>query len=80
MMLGVTYTWFMLNGFLWAIVFINTSDFGLLIPGSIAMHFIGYLICSKEPRYMEIWITKLSKCMRCRNTMFHSNTHSYDLY
>lgn len=80
MMLGVTYSWFMLNALVWAVVFINTADFGVLIPGAVTVHFIGYMICSREPRYMDIWIVKLSKCARCKNASFHHNTQSYDLY
>jgi type IV secretion system protein VirB3 len=80
MMLGVTYSWFMLNALTWAMVFINTSDFGLMIPGGVATHFIGYMICSREPRFMDIWMVKMSKCSRCKNSGFHHNTQSYDLY
>jgi len=80
MMLGVTYTWFMMNALLWAMVFINTSDFALAIPGAVATHVIGFLIASREPRFMDIWMTRVSKCMRCRNRIYHHNTNSYDLF
>ncbi len=80
MILGVTYAWFTLNGFFWALYFINTSDFFYLIFGAIGVHLVGFFITSKEPRFMDIVVTKASKCMKCRNTMFHGNTQSYDLY
>jgi len=80
MVFGVTYLWFMVNAMISLIYFINTSDFIRLIPAALIVHLIGYLICMKEPRYMEILVTKTSKCMKCRNTLFHGGTHSYDVY
>lgn len=80
MMLGVTYSWFMLNGMLWTLYFINTSDFIMMLPGATFTHIVGYLICSREARFMDIWMVKLSKCMRCRNKTYHGFTNSYDLF
>ena len=80
MVFGVTYLWFLVNALIWILYFINTSDFVRLLPGSIITHFVGYFICLKEPRYFELIMTKSSKCMKCRNTMFHSFTQSFDPY
>lgn len=80
MMLGVTYLWFVVNGFIWCMYFINYSDFSVMIPGAIVVHAIGFYLCSKDPRIIDIAFTKARKCMRCRNSLYHSHTHSYDLY
>lgn len=80
MIIGVTYAWFCFEALIWATVFINTSDFKLLAMGAGINHFIGVMICGKEPRFMDLWMVRMSQCMKCKNTRFHGNTHSYDLY
>jgi type IV secretion system protein VirB3 len=80
MMLGVTYNWFMVNGMIWVTYFIQTSNFAVLVPGAIFTHLLGYIICSKEPRFVDLWVIRMQKCMKCRNTMFHGYTQSFDLY
>lgn len=80
MAFGVTYTWFMLNAMTWILYFINTSDFLWVFVGAPTIHGIGYFICSKEPRIMDIIMIKGSKCMKCKNARFHGGTQSFDLY
>lgn len=80
MAFGVTYLWFMLNAMTWILYFINTSDFVWMIIGAPTIHGIGYFICSKEPRFMDILLIKGGKCMKCKNARYHGNTQSYDLY
>ena len=80
MLFGVTYSWFAVNFLLWISVFINTKDFGLLIPGALITHLVGYYACSYEPRFMEIvkiWALTVPTCV---NRFYHGNTCSYDLY
>lgn len=80
MILGVTYSWFTLTAFTWMLVFIYNSRFGMVIPGFLATHALGYLICSHEPRFVElvkVWVITSTKCM---NKGYHGNTSSYDLY
>ena len=80
MMLGVTYSWFGFNAFLWMIVFLNSKDFGLMIPGALVVHLIGYYGCSYEPRFVEIGMIWAKTVPTCSNRMYHGNTCSYDLY
>jgi len=80
MAFGVTYTWFLVEVFCLVIYFINSSDFlGLFITTPI-LHGIGYFICAKEPRFMDMIIIKGARCMKCKNARFHGNTQSFDLY
>lgn len=80
MIMGVTYGWASVNGFFWTIVFINSRNFMLLIPGILITHIIGYYACAYEPRFMEIlgiWARTVPTCI---NRFYHGNTCSYDLY
>ncbi len=80
MMLGVTYTWFLVNAMIWALYFVNTSDLVRMVPGALITHLVGYFICAKEPRYMDILIIRGAKCTKSRNSIFHGYTQSYDPY
>ncbi len=80
MIVGVTYAWFTLEGLFWILFFINTSSFSTLIPGALLTHMIGLIICTKEPRFIDLWMIWATTCTKCRNTKYHGNTHSYDLY
>ncbi len=79
MVLGVSYLYFLLNSVITLIVFINTQDFlTFVFAGSV--HGIGYLICLKEPRAIELLMMKTSKTLKCRNRPFHGFTNSYDQF
>ncbi len=80
MLLGVTYSWFSVNGFIWTLYFINFSQFSVLIPGAILCHFIGFMLCSHEPRFIELFLTASKTNFKCTNRAFHGKTSSYDLY
>jgi type IV secretion system protein VirB3 len=80
MIAGVTYSYAMANFMLWAIIYINTKDFGLFIPGIAIGHGIGYYACSYEPRFMEIIKIWMQTVPTCVNRYYHGNTCSYDLY
>lgn len=80
MLLGVTYAWFSVNGLVWALYFINYSNFAVMIPGAVIVHFIGFMLCSHEPRFMDLFFVALRTNLKCSNRLFHNNTSSYDLY
>ncbi|AZL15808.1 VirB3 family type IV secretion system protein [Rickettsiales endosymbiont of Stachyamoeba lipophora] len=73
---GVSYNFFLLNLFINAIFFINSSSFWVL-PIGIAIHGLGYALCFKEPLIIELWLIKMQKCNLCKNKMFHG-ANSYD--
>jgi type IV secretion system protein VirB3 len=80
LLLGVSYTFAALNGMVSLMAFVITSQFFyllILLPG---MHLIGWFICLKEPRAIELLMAKTSKCSICRNRMYHGGTNSYDVY
>lgn len=80
LLLGVSYTFAALNGMVSLMAFVITSQFFyllILLPG---IHMIGWFICLKEPRAIELLMAKTSKCSICKNRMYHGGTNSYDVY
>lgn len=78
MILGVSYMYFVINAIISMIVFINLQSFKMLLIVAPTVHLIGYLICLKEPRAIELFILKVNKGFRCLNRGFHGYTNSYD--
>ncbi len=80
LLIGVSYTFAALNGIVSLLAFVITSSFFyllILLPG---LHLVGWFICLKEPRAIELLIAKASNCSICRNRTAHSGTNSYDVY
>ncbi len=80
MLFGVSYTFAALNGIISLLLFVITSKFIYLLVILPGLHMIGWFICLKEPRAIELFIAKWSKCNVCRNRTYHSGTNSYDVY
>ncbi|NBO18488.1 MAG: type IV secretion system protein VirB3 [Proteobacteria bacterium] len=80
MIMGVSYMYFVINAIVCMICFINTQDFKVLLMLAPTVHLIGFLICLKEPRAIELFIIKMSKGYKCVNRGYHGFTNSYDPY
>ncbi len=80
MILGVSYMFFVANASLCLITFINMQSFFVLLVVAPAFHTLGYLICLKEPRAMEMLMVRVKKGYKCTNRRYHGFTNSYDLY
>lgn len=80
MILGVSYMYFVLNALICMICFINTQDFMILFIVAPGIHLIGYIVCLKEPRALELLLIKLAKGYKCVNRGYHGYTNSYDPY
>ncbi len=80
MIAGVSYLFFVFNGLLNIIAFIQTSSFVVLMVIFPFIHLMAFLVCLKEPRMMELVILRCSKGMRCVNRAYHNHTNSYDLF
>lgn len=66
MFAGVTYNYFVINAVLAAELFlIFRSAWVLLI--ALLVHGIGVLLCLREPRIVDLWLTRVSKCPRVPN-------------
>jgi type IV secretion system protein VirB3 len=66
---GVTYSYAVFNLIVTIEAFLITKSFWALLAAPV-IHAIGYLGCLKEPRFFDIWITRVSRCPRVRNFGF----------
>jgi type IV secretion system protein VirB3 len=80
MIAGVSFMYFILNGSLCLILFIQTSSFLVLLFMGPLIHLVGYFICMKEPRAIELLMLRAGKGMKCVNRTFHGHTNSYDAF
>ena len=78
MILGVSYMYFVINAGVCLICFINMQSFKIIFFVGPTVHLIGYLICLKEPRAIELLIKKMQKGYKCTNRGYHGYTNSYD--
>ena len=83
MIFGVSYSFAMLNMMFNMIYFVNAPSLShkLLAIFLIAtLHGIGYIACSKEPLFIELYRVKVSKCtFAWKNYNFHG-ANSYDVF
>ena len=69
MFAGVTYSFFVLNLAATAEAFLVTKSF-LALGLAVVLHAIGYTASRREPRFLELWITRASRCARIANFGF----------
>jgi type IV secretion system protein VirB3 len=79
MIAGVSYMYFVLNAMISMIMFINTKSV-VVFPLAGVIHAFGYLLCSKEPRAVELWMLRMKYGFRSWNRAYHSFTNSYDIF
>ncbi|WP_267389765.1 type IV secretion system protein VirB3 [Sphingomonas sp. GC_Shp_3] len=63
---GVTFSFFIVNMAVTTEAFLVTGSFWAL-PIALAVHGVGYLVCLREPRVFDLWLTKVSRTPRVRN-------------
>ena len=80
MILGVSYTFAGLNAMSSMFTFIMTENLFYLLLMMPAIHLVAWFICLKEPRALEIFISRYSKCNSCVNRYYFNGTNSYDTY
>ncbi|GGD65591.1 type VI secretion protein [Erythrobacter arachoides] len=66
MFAGVTFNYFVIN------LIVTTEAFLIfqslwIIPIPLIMHGVGYFACLREPRFFDLWLTRVSKCPRVKN-------------
>ncbi len=69
MFAGVTYSYFVINAVVTLELFLLTKSFWAL-PVALVLHLAGYLGCLNEPRFFDLWLTKVGRCPRIRNYAF----------
>lgn len=66
MFAGVTYSFFIANGVIAAELFlIFKSLWAIVIAGM--LHAAGMVLCLREPRFLDLWIVRVSRCPRVPN-------------
>lgn len=75
MFAGVTFSFFVVNAAVTTEIFLLTRSFAAL-PAAFAIHVFGYLMCLREPRVFDLWLTSISRCPRVRNWK-HWGCNSY---
>ena len=66
---GVTYSFMVLNLFATLEAFLITRSFWAL-GIAVGLHAVGYVGSVREPRFFDLWVTKLRTCPRVRNFGF----------
>lgn len=63
---GVTFSFFVVNMAVTTEAFLVTGSFWALSV-ALVVHGVGYLVCLREPRVFDLWLTKVSRTPRVRN-------------
>lgn len=66
MFAGVSYSFFVLNLVITTEVFLITKSFWAILA-ALAIHAVGYFICLREPRFLDLWILRAGRCPRVKN-------------
>ena len=63
---GVTYSYFVANAVLATELFLVFRTIWALVI-ALVVHLAGVLLCLREPRFFDLWLTKVGRCPRVRN-------------
>jgi len=66
MFAGVTYSYFIANAVIATELFVIFRSIWVL-AAALVIHLVGALLCVREPRFFDLWLTKVSRCPRVRN-------------
>ncbi len=66
MFAGVTYSYFVVNAVIAAELFMIFRSPWVLLA-AVLVHGAGVLLCLREPRIIDLWITRISRCPRVKN-------------
>ena len=66
MFAGVTYSYFVANAVVATELFLIFRSLWAL-AAALAIHLCGVLLCVREPRFLDLWLTRVSRCPRVRN-------------
>ena len=66
MFAGVTYSFFIANAVIATELFLIFRS-AWVVLAALAIHLVGVLLCLREPRFFDLWLTRLTRCPRVRN-------------
>ena len=76
MIFGVSTQYALLNMLASVCFYIYSSSIKIILVAFV-IHGIGYYLCFKEPKFVELFMNKLGKFNNCRNKIFYG-ANSYD--
>ncbi|MEO0031836.1 MAG: hypothetical protein RIS94_1594 [Pseudomonadota bacterium] len=68
---GVTYGYAVFNLIVTLECFLISKSF-LTLPLALVLHVVGVLGCLRDPRFFDLWLTRVQTCPRVRNHAFWS--------
>jgi type IV secretion system protein VirB3 len=66
MFAGVTYSFFIANAVIATELFLVFRSAWVLLA-AVVIHGIGAVLCVREPRFFDLWLTRVSRCPRVKN-------------
>lgn len=66
MFAGVTYNYFVINAVIAAELFLIFRS-PWVLAAAVGIHGVGVLMCLREPRFVDLWLVRVSRCPRVRN-------------
>lgn len=66
MFAGVTYSYFIMNMVVATELFLIFKSAWVLLA-AVLIHLIGVLLCVREPRFFDLWMTRVSRTPRIKN-------------
>jgi len=66
MFAGVTYSYFIVNAVLATELFLVFRSAWVLLV-ALVVHGLGAVLCVREPRFFDLWLTKVRRCPRIKN-------------
>ena len=63
---GVTYSYFVANVVVATELFLIFHSIWVLAV-AVVIHLLGMVLCVREPRFFDLWLTRASRCPRVRN-------------
>lgn len=66
MFAGVTYSFFVVNAVLAVELFLIFKRLEVLLI-SVVLHLIGVILSLREPRFVDLWLTRVRNCPRVKN-------------
>lgn len=79
MVFGVSFPFLILNVTVSFMSYMLSEDLVVLLLCLISIHAVAYLVCFKEPLFLELFLIKSQKCSVCKNKLHHG-ANSYDVY
>lgn len=66
MFAGVTYSYFIANAVIATELFLIFKSVWVLLA-AVIVHLVGVLLCVRDPRFFDLWLTRMGRCPRVKN-------------